>query len=671
MTSGDAPRADEPATLPPALLTLPTGADLHMIIDMVPHMVWLARPDGTTEYVNRRVVEYVGESTTGPFGWLALVHPEDADRAGRAWTEALGQATPLEVEHRLRRSDGRYRWHVTRGVPLRDGSGAVVRWVGTSTDIQARKALEVRLRRVQRDTAETLTLLETLQSSAPVGFGFADRDGRFLRVNETLAALGGVPVDQHLGRPIAEVFPAFWPWIEPAYRRVLDTGRAVLRQEVVLPTRDGSLGSWLASFYPVRVGGGVVGVGLVVDDVTEHRQALQFRSVVMDHIADGLYTTDAEGRLTSVNRAGAAMLGWSEADLVGRPAHEVLHPNHPDGTAEDCPLAHRPVAEDEDDVRVSDAGTFVRKDGNEIQVAYSAAPLRLGSTGSGTVVVFRDDTAQRQRQQREVEERHDQKMESLGRLSAGLAHEINTPIQFVGDNTRFLAEAYQTMLELLLVYRECMGPSSGNLSWQERNARAEAAEEKADIEYLAAEVPAAVEQSLEGMERVASLVRAMKAFSYKDVKERTYTDLNDAIRTTVTVARNEVKYVADVVLDLGELPEVLCYRGDLNQVFLNLLVNAADAMQGRDGRGEVRVTTRAENGTAVISFADNGTGIPEEIQKTIFEPFFTTKEVGKGTGQGLALARAVCDKHGGSIEVHSTVGVGTEFVLRLPVAGKA
>jgi signal transduction histidine kinase len=313
---------------------------------------------------------------------------------------------------------------------------------------------------------------------------------------------------------------------------------------------------------------------------------------------------------------------------------------------------------------------YFRADGTVFEVAHSLSPLHVGEPVAGVVVVFRDISALKEAQRRQVEGSHDQKLEALGRLSAGLAHEINTPIQFVGDNTRFLAEAYQTMLELLLVYRECMGLTGGQLPWEERKQRAEDAEEKADIEYLAEEVPGAVEQSLEGIDRVASLVRAMKAFSYKDTKEHSYADLNEGIRTTVIVARNEVKYVADVVLELGELPDVLCNLGDLNQVFLNLLVNAADAMPEGGKRGEIKVSTRVEGTMVVIGFADNGTGIPEEIRKTIFDPFFTTKEVGKGTGQGLALAKAVCEKHGGTIEVNSELGVGTEFVLTLPISGK-
>jgi signal transduction histidine kinase len=314
---------------------------------------------------------------------------------------------------------------------------------------------------------------------------------------------------------------------------------------------------------------------------------------------------------------------------------------------------------------------MLRRDGTTIPISYSAAPLRAGGTVSGTVVVFRDITALKERQRQEIATRHDQKLESLGRLSAGIAHEVNTPIQFVGDNTRFLASACREMLDLLLVYRECLSGSSGHKPWQERLKMATDAEQAADVDYLAEEIPLAVQQSLEGIERVASLVRAMKSFSYKDSDVASYANLNEALETTLTVARNEVKYVADVTLDLGELPDVLCHLGDLNQVFLNLLVNAADAMQGRTERGEIRVTTRAEGQTVVIGIADNGSGIPPELHEIIFEPFFTTKEVGRGTGQGLAMARAVvCDKHGGTIELRSAPGEGTEFLIRLPVDGK-
>ena len=513
------------------------------------------------------------------------------------------------------------------------------------------------------------SLLAVLEEAGPAGFGFVDGDARLVRVNGILAAMGSVPRAQQLGRPAAEVLPAVWPQLEAAYRQVWQSASAVTDTVVTTPALPGAdgPGSWLAGCHPVRSGDQVVGVGLVLVDVTERQQAEAFRSVVMDDLAEGLYTVDGDGMLTSMNRAASAMLGWEEQELLGASAHAVVHaaPWHSTPLPEsECPLRRiRAVGQS---VQTIDE-TFVRKDGSTFGVDCSVAALEAGGGLPGAVVTFRDMTDVRRA---ELEASHDQKLESLGRLSAGLAHEINTPIQFVGDNTRFLADAYQDMLDLLLVYRECMMPELGERQWSERSQRAQQAEAKADIEYLATEIPAAVSQSLEGVDRVASLVRAMKSFSYKDSSEQAYADLNEAVRTTLTVARNEVKYVADVVLDLGELPDVLCHLGDLNQVFLNLLVNAADALKDNTERGRITITSSTADASAVISFADNGTGIPPDIQQSIFEPFFTTKEVGKGTGQGLALARAVLDKHHGSIEVRSVMGEGTEFILRLPIAGK-
>jgi len=610
---------------------LPSGVDGQAVAAAVPLSVWLVSPSGTVRYANPHALAYTG-GRADALAWSSVVRPVDA-----------GQ---YEVECSVRRADGATRRHLVRFVPQQED------WLVTATEVTA--------------PADAAAVLETFEAAVPVGVGVVGRDGRLTRVNSTLAALSGLPRAQQPGRPPAEVFPAFWPQVDAGYRGVWETGMPWVGSASVTVDDEGPR-SWLAGCHPVRSGDEMIGVALVLEDSTEREQARAFRSVIMDDMAEGLYTVDGDGKLTSMNRAATQMLGWDEKELLGRSAHEMMHAPRPDGSPQpesECPLR-----------RIRTAGlsaqtvdeTFARRDGSTFEVVCSVAPLHTGGPLPGAVVTFRDMTEVRRA---EVEARHDQKLESLGRLSAGLAHEINTPIQFVGDNTRFLADAYRDMLELLLVYRECMAPALGELEWGERTRRAQEAENKADIEYLETEIPAAVSQSLEGVERVASLVRAMKSFSYKDSTEQAYADLNEAIRTTLTVARNEVKYVADVHLELGELPEVLCHLGDLNQVFLNLLVNAADALKDKGGRGEIRIGSRMEGTTAVISFADDGAGIPAELHQSIFEPFFTTKEVGKGTGQGLALARAVLEKHGGSIEVRSVPGEGSEFVLRLPVAGK-
>jgi PAS domain S-box-containing protein len=643
---------------------LPSAVDVRALADGIPHAIWVLSAAGDIEYANECARRYPGDVDVP---WRSIVHPDDIEAVERTVAAARPDPEPYELECRIGTQES-FRWHSVRCTPVRAGDGQSGQWIVAGTDVEDRRAQEDELARTRGRLAETLSLLDALETAAPAGFGFVDCDLRLVRVNNTLAAMGSTPRSQQLGRPVHEALAAIWTQLETNYERARRTAAVVVGTVITAPAAGDpdTLRSWLPGCHPVRVEGRMAGVALVLVDVTEREQAQAFRSVIMDDMAEGLYTVDGDGKLTSMNRAASEMLGWQEKDLIGVSVHTAVHaaPWHGAPQPEsDCPLRIRAGAQSAQTVDE----TFVRRDGSTFGVACSVAPLETGGGPPGAVVTFRDMTEVRRA---DLEASHDQKLESLGRLSAGLAHEINTPIQFVGDNTRFLADAYQDMLELLLVYRECMTPALGELQWGERTQRAQQAEAKADIEYLAAEIPAAVSQSLEGVERVASLVRAMKSFSYKDSSEQAYADLNEAVRTTLTVARNEVKYVADVVLDLGELPDVLCHLGDLNQVFLNLLVNAADALKDKEERGEIRITSTIAGPHVVISFADNGTGIPEDIQQSIFEPFFTTKEVGKGTGQGLALARAVLEKHGGAIEVRSAVGEGTEFILRLPIAGK-
>jgi signal transduction histidine kinase len=283
-----------------------------------------------------------------------------------------------------------------------------------------------------------------------------------------------------------------------------------------------------------------------------------------------------------------------------------------------------------------------------------------------------------ERQRLEVELRHAQKLEAVGQLAAGIAHEINTPIQFIGDNVHFLRDAFDDLTALIESYRSILHewPDAGNtVAIRERLCRAE---RETDLDYLRTEVPAAASHALDGVQRVASIVSAMKAFGHPDRGEPGLVDLNTALRNTITVARNEYKYVADIDLDLSALPLVPCIAGDLNQVFLNLIINAAhaiaDAVQGTDRRGRISVRTRhdVDDDAVVIAISDTGTGIAPEHAPHIFEPFFTTKEVGRGTGQGLALAHTiVSDRHGGSLTFDSVVGEGTTFTIRLPLRGPA
>lgn len=254
-----------------------------------------------------------------------------------------------------------------------------------------------------------------------------------------------------------------------------------------------------------------------------------------------------------------------------------------------------------------------------------------------------------------------QKLESIGQLAAGIAHEINTPAQYVGDNTRFLQDAFGSLVSAVRRHRAALAELTG-----------EPPPDEEDLEYLCSEIPDAIEQSLEGLDRVATIVRAMKDFSHPGSDEKELTDLNAAIESTVTVCRNCWKYVAEVELRLDpDLPKTPVHAGEFNQVVLNLVVNAADAItesRKDESLGRIVVTTRRDGDDAVIEVRDDGPGIPESIRGRVFDPFFTTKEVGKGTGQGLAICHnTVVVRHGGQLAFHSTPGQGTTFIVRLPL----
>jgi signal transduction histidine kinase len=271
----------------------------------------------------------------------------------------------------------------------------------------------------------------------------------------------------------------------------------------------------------------------------------------------------------------------------------------------------------------------------------------------------------------DLERGHAQKLESVGRLAAGIAHEINTPIQFIGDSVYFLRDAIVTLVQLLEKYRTLTAEGLITIP-EEILVSIIHAEEEADVSYLIDHVPGAIDRALEGVRRVAGIVQAMREFAHPDQVEMSPADINRALRSTLEVTRNEYKYVAEVESEFGEIPYVVCHIGDLNQVFLNLLVNAShaiyDVVKDSGDKGLIRVKTRQEGDAVVIEISDSGCGIPRELYDKIFDPFFTTKEVGRGTGQGLAIARnIVVEKHRGALTFQSQPGQGTTFFIRLPL----
>ncbi len=410
---------------------------------------------------------------------------------------------------------------------------------------------------------------------------------------------------------------------------------------------------------------------IVARDLTESNRKKEEYRRLFDASHDAIVVLNEEGFI-DCNKAALHIFGYKHKDefLLLHPA-DISPEKQPDGSSSiSAAQMHIQNA-------VSNSVDLFewrhrRRDGIE----FPTEVLLSSFERDGEIVIMGvvRDLSERQREEREKEKLqsellHAQKLESVGRLAAGIAHEINTPTQYVGSNIDFFEDAVADIKKCMARLQEIVDKTPGPVAEEIK-----AALEEADWEFLADELPQAISQSQEGVKRVTSIVRAMKEFSHPGSKEMTSTDINRLLKTTITVARNEWKYVADMELDLDEsLPPVPCLADEMGQVVLNLLVNGAHAIgdvsadHSDIGKGVLRVKTSYDEDNINIEISDSGAGIPEDIQKNVFDPFFTTKTVGKGTGQGLAIAHdVVTGKHGGSLNFTSKVGEGTTFIISLP-----
>jgi PAS domain S-box-containing protein len=406
----------------------------------------------------------------------------------------------------------------------------------------------------------------------------------------------------------------------------------------------------------------------------DERQALQAAhreaEVFIDAVPSILIGVDQGSHITRWNLTAASTFGLSRAEVVGKQLTDCgvrwLRPDMPEEIRSWC---------SERASRRCDHIPF-EMNGETRLLGLTITAVRVSDKDSTELLVIGSDVTYRSAL--EVQLRQAQKLESVGQLAAGIAHEINTPTQYIGDNVRFLKDSFQDLKNLLASYDRLLAAAKDKALSDETVQEVAAAVQRADAGYLLDEIPKAIEQTLEGVSRVSTLVSAMKEFSHPGTKEKTPLNLNHAIESTITVARNEWKYVADVETEFDpSLPQISCQPGEFNQVILNLIVNAAHAIndvvgKGGSKKGKIRVQTLNFPEWVEIRIGDTGSGIPEKVRARIFDPFFTTKEIGKGTGQGLAIARSVVvDKHGGSIHFETEDGKGTTFVIRLPHDGKS
>jgi len=524
--------------------------------------------------------------------------------------------------------------------------------------------------------------LEALTSSSLDAVVMIDDDGLVVLWNRAAELLFGFPAREVTGQKLSSFI------VPERYRAQHDAGVARFKQtgganllgrtiELSALRRGGAEFPVEISYYASTVRLGTKGHAVaLLRDITERKRAeaqLQaaiaaqtearaMLDAVMDHAPVHIMMIDSDGIIRFINRV---LPQYERAQVIG--SHWLTYV-----TPKEHPLHQARLS------RVLATGGAERYE--VTTPGPDGAPLwfscqMVAMPGAGVLLVTQDVNDFKRSQ---AEAASAQKLASIGTLAAGVAHEINTPVQFVGDSIHFLGGATRDLLDLAESQRELWGLVEAGAPpdvLRAAAARARQAEEDADLEYLGQNVPKALERCTQGLGRVRDIVQSMREFAAPASELMAPVDLNRAIQNALTLAASECRAHAVVEARFGEIPPVLCFVNDVSQVVLSLVVNAAhaiaDAVQASDAKGTITVEIRCEGPDVVISVADTGTGIPEAIQDRIFDPFFTTREVGKGAGQGLSTAwTVVTQKHGGQIEFETRVGHGTTFSVRLPIAGK-
>jgi len=546
--------------------------------------------------------------------------------------------------------------------PVKGSQGEYYGRVWTYRDITQRKQYEMELK-------SKTAFLEAQVNSTIDGILVVGQDGHRLLINQQLIEMFRVP---------AEILrhPHDGPMLEHVTSLVKDPGPFLSEIEYLnqhpeetsrdeIEFKDGTVFDRYSASVTDR-DGKIYGRIWAFRDITARKRdedTLRQLSTAVAQSPVSVVMMNPDGNVTYVNQRFTELTGYTFAEMIGKSWLGIHSDPSSKAALADLWNAVREGKEWHGELRNK------RKNGQTYWAAAAVTPI-LDAKGVIThFVAVKEDISERRAMETEL--RQAQKLEGIGQLAAGIAHEINTPTQFVTDNLTFLQESWQAAVPVFNMYRTVLRDRLLKLA-PAAAVELQKAEQSCDLDFIAEEVPRAIAQSLEGARRVASIVRAMKEFSHPDSAEKTDADLNQGVLSTITVARNEWKYVAEMETSFDKtLPPILCYPGEVNQVILNLVVNAAHSIKEKvngNGKGKITICTRNRGSFAEISVSDTGMGIPEEIQHRIYEPFFTTKEVGKGTGQGLAFSHSVVvRKHGGKIWFDTELGRGTTFFINLPL----
>lgn len=526
------------------------------------------------------------------------------------------------------------------------------------------------LRRYAVTMAETALHWETTFDAVPDLISIVDTEGRLVRVNKSMAARVGLAPREAVGRPYEDVLGGN----ESVGVRSPHTANADELSRIYSDVFDAA---FLVTTSPlVSAQGETMGAVHVARDVNDARKAeIQLREAheetegLLASMSYFLIGLDADCRIGRWNAAAQETFGIASEDATGKEFRrcgiqwdwEIMKDALPQ-CATSGPAVKLP------DIQ------YVKPDGSVGILDVTINPVRTASGDAKGISLIGNDVSARK--SLETQLLHAQKLESIGNLASGIAHEINTPIQYVGDNIRFLQDSFRDLFALVDEFSGLAKAAESAAFERDRLDSIRRVSATIDLPYLIEQIPKAIGDSLDGVERVASIVSAMKHFSHPGGAEKTPVDLNRAIESTITVARNEWKYLADMeTVFEPDSPAVCCLPGEFNQVILNILINAVHAIgevvgDGSNGKGKITVVTRSDHDWFEVRISDTGPGIPKAIRGRIFDPFFTTKDVGRGTGQGLAIAHnVIVDKHRGTLTFDTEEGKGTTFLVRLPIDG--
>ncbi len=604
---------------------------LRLVIDTLPALVWSKSPDGSADFLNQRFREYTGLSLEEGLGWgwmLNAFHPED--RAEEEWRASFATGEPFEKEARLRRADGAYRRFLLRAVPLRDERGHVVRWYGTSTDIEDRKRAEQELRQAEEH-------IRAILEYSPNWIFLKDTEGRYLLVNREIERVFGISQEQIKGKTDSEIFP---PEQAAEYRandlNVLRAGLTMEFEETAL-LEDGPHTSIVHKFPLFDTHGNIYAIGGVATDITERKRAEearryseeQYRTVV-ETATDAVVSIDEDSKILFVNPATTKIFGYDTSELIGRPLMmlipESLRSLHEAGFRRYLATSHRHLNWQGTEL------TALRKHGQEFPVEVSFGEVI--SNGHKVFTGFIRDISEKRRAEEALQEAQDKlthvtRTQAMGELAAAIAHEVNQPLTAIVTNANFSL-------------RQLKGPTA-NLD----------------------ELRTAITEIVSDATRASAVISRIRGLLVKGSPRRTELDINKTIQEVISLLRNElarnrVSLRTDFASDLPRVP------GDpvqLQQVLINLVVNAIEAMRtSTDRRRELRIRSAKNADGILVQVQDSGPGIKPELADGIFEPFFTTKA--EGIGMGLAISRSIIESHGGQLSlVSASQGALFQFIL--------